>query len=694
MNRSLRKKAERILKQRGIADKNLYTKSLESLVEELSIYQIELEQQNQELQASQQDLIHAKNRFADLFNTAPVGYFILSDNNKIVDINATACKMLNLDVNDVKNTMFQKLIHPDYQDIFYFHVKKVREIKGPVMDDLKMKLTDGKPFFVRLLSNLDSYYSASQQYIRMTLMDIDHEKQLELKLLEEREKLRESEQRWQFAVDGSHLGLWDWNMLNDEVFFSPQWKKILGHTNGELKGKLDCWKKRIHPDDAERVEREIRKHLNGKTEIYCSEHRVLCKDGHYKWVMDRGKVISKTADNKPLRMIGTQMDISERKETEKAIINNQRLSAMGELAFGVAHDYNNAMQSILGAVELVLMKELPVDSRRYLESIKESAQAASMRVRHLQRFARKRSKSGTQRTCNVNRLLSETIMQTKSLWADQSHKKGISINIKTDFEDGLYISANKTEIRSVFYNIVKNSVEAMPNGGTIRFRTYVDGDRVCISITDTGMGMDEQTESRIFQPFFTTKGFEQGKGVGMSNAYSIINEHQGRIFVDHTSPGEGTTLNVILPRAQRSVDSNNKPESVANGSAQVLWVDDEEFIRSFGSEMLASLNHHADTATSGTEALEILEKNRYDLLITDLGMPGMNGWQLAEQVKDKYPDMIIVFITGWGEEVTTEQREQYGVWRILSKPVSLEQLKKLVGEVLYLKKNNPVLRSA
>jgi len=287
---------------------------------------------------------------------------------------------------------------------------------------------------------------------------------------------------------------------------------------------------------------------------------------------------------------------------------------------------------------------------------------------------------------NLNSVVADVITQTRPLWKDESERTGAVIIIETDYSDGdLTTEANAAELRSVLYNIIKNSVHSMPGGGTLSFKTGKTGEGIYITVSDTGTGMDEETKTRIFQPFFTTKGFGQGMGLGMSTAYTIVKEHGGEIYVKATEPGKGTSIEIILPYSKEKEKTLKNIIPGYECPARVLWVDDEEMVRNAGKKQLEKLKHYADTAASGDEALNMLQSRQYDLMITDIGMPGMSGWQLAGKVRGKYPGMKVVVVTGWDTDVSNEDKEKYGIGYVLGKPVDLEQLNHLVAEVMQLK---------
>lgn len=384
--------------------------------------------------------------------------------------------------------------------------------------------------------------------------------------------------------------------------------------------------------------------------------------------------------------------ISERKKTEETLIQNQRLSAMGELAFGIAHDFNNSLQGMFGNIELALLKNIAPEVREeHLKAIKQSATDAASRIQQLERFSGNSKGQDGYIQLNINNIVDSVVSQTRPLWKDESEKTGIAIVVEKNYaRNALKVDGNEGELRSVLYNLVKNSIHAMPKGGRLTFETAGDEKGVYVTVTDTGIGMDEKIKTRIFQPFFTTKGFEQGKGLGMSTSYAIVQEHGGELYVKESSPGKGTSITISLPFSKIQESRQQNVVTEYEGSARILWVDDEEPIRNMGKVQLEMLNHRADVAASGEEALSLLQDNQYDLMITDVGMPNMNGWQLVERIKGNHSSMKIVILTGWELDVADKEKEKYGIGYIAKKPIKMAQLKNIVGEVLQLKQNHAV----
>lgn len=503
--------------------------------------------------------------------------------------------------------------------------------------------------------------------------------------MESEKALKESEQRFRLIAQSTNDIFYEWDIARGEFKWFGDIDSPLGYEPGEIKHTFENWIRLIHPKDRELLENVVLLHNNSTKPIKYT-YRVICKDGSVRYWEDNGSPVL-DQKGKPNKWVGGISDITERRRAEEAVIQAQRLSAIGELASGVAHDFNNSLQGIFGNTDLALLEIISPEVRNYLETIKKSASDAASRIQQLQRFSGKGKGQDNYENIDFNSMVETVVLQTRPLWKDECEKSGIIIEIEKNYSQrDLYVYANAGELRSVFYNLVKNSVQAMPEGGRLTFETGESEDSVYLILTDTGTGMDKEIKTRIFQPFFTTKGFEQGKGLGMSTSYAIIKEHGGEICVKESAPGKGTSIEIRLPFSKRPEEASDETDSFDyEGSARVLWVDDEEIIRSMVKNLLESLNHSADVAASGEEALSLLESNQYDLMITDIGMPKMSGWQLAKRIKGKYPEMKVAVVTGWGAYMTNEEKEKYDVGYVLGKPINIKQLKNLVGEVLQFK---------
>lgn len=513
----------------------------------------------------------------------------------------------------------------------------------------------------------------------------------ELERLESENELRESEEKYRRLSENISDVVWILNTDSMQfTYVSPSVIKLRGYTPEEtINQDFDS----VIPNDEtipvrELITKRISDYYAGrvpKDNFYTDEIRQTRKDGSTVWT-EVVTTIYFNEKSETLEILGVSRDISERKQAERAILESQRLGAIGEMSSAIAHDFNNSLQTIFGNLELALLNPaIPDTVRNYLEIIKTSTSDAATRVQLLQRFGGKKHASSNYFVADLNEIVKDVIVQSRPVWKANMEKLGFSVNIQTEYGTDSKIIGNEGELRAVLYNLVKNCIEAMPSGGDIFIKTFSDYENVYLSIKDSGLGMEDNIRERIFQPFFTTKGFEIGRGLGLSGAYSIIKEHGGIIRVAETRPGYGTTMEIVLPKAGSEEESlnNSVTENTLVLKANLLWVDDDQMIRDLAVNILNALGHAGDVVSSGEEALTMLEKKNYDLVITDIGMPGMSGWELADKIKTIYNGKMKVAVqTGWGDQIDENKRQQHSVGYILTKPFKIAQVKNLINEAL------------
>jgi CheY-like chemotaxis protein/anti-sigma regulatory factor (Ser/Thr protein kinase) len=284
---------------------------------------------------------------------------------------------------------------------------------------------------------------------------------------------------------------------------------------------------------------------------------------------------------------------------------------------------------------------------------------------------------------DLNGLMEDSLEMTRAHWKDAAFLAGIEIEIKKEYYATGMVMGDATELREVLTNLLLNAVDAMPQGGELILQTREEGDYVLVTIKDTGMGMTEEVKSKLFVPFFTTKG-EKGTGLGLSLSFGIITQHKGEITVEST-PGYGSSLTIKLPRCSRVEDKESAVETSLD-RAHILVVEDEKNIREVLDEILSSAGHTVIQAENGLEGVEFFKKNKIDLVITDLGMPGLSGWEVADKIKAINPDTPVILSTGWGVNSELQVPENENVDRMINKPFNMQQILTLIGELLTLKK--------
>ena len=381
-------------------------------------------------------------------------------------------------------------------------------------------------------------------------------------------------------------------------------------------------------------------------------------------------------------MVGTVQDITSRKLVGKKLAEHQKLAAIGEMASSIAHDFSNSLQTMIGNLEIAkLQNALSETTLDHLNEIEIIIKDVASRVKALQRFGDTKHEFKASEIISLNSIIKETLLQTRPLWKDNMEKEGLTLRVITDYGDIPKIDGIKGELKTVIHNLIKNSLEAMPDGGDIHIKTGTNPEGIFMTFTDTGIGMDDETELKIFQPFYTTKGFEAGRGLGMNGAYNVVKRHNGDIKIKFSELDKGTTIEIILPRSKKD-NINDLEEDVLNNEAslKILWVDDDLSIRENASELIELIGHECDIADGGKSALLLLNQNKYDVIFTDIGMPNMNGWQLADAIRTKIGNKIkITAVSGW--DIDENTKNKHDVNFILQKPFTKKELEKILMHI-------------
>jgi PAS domain S-box-containing protein len=388
-------------------------------------------------------------------------------------------------------------------------------------------------------------------------------------------------------------------------------------------------------------------------------------------------------------------NITERKKMEQQLLQSEKLKSLGELAGGVSHDFNNVLAAILGRIQLLRMNtETPLgkqerrksmhDLKKGLEVIEKAAKDGAETVRRIQEFSRRRTADKDFEQVDINELIDNALEFTKMRWKDDAESKGIEIVIQKDFFSLPPTTGSGAELREVFTNLINNALDAMPQGGNISIKSFKENNSICVKIKDTGTGIPKTLHDKIFDPFFTTKGV-QSTGLGLSVSYGIINRHRGTITVDSIE-GEGTTFTIKLPISERTIKEEKvefKQED--QRKARILVIEDEEEVRNVLKDILTGAGHEVEITGDGLQGIEIFEKKDFDLVFTDLGMPVVSGWQVAEKIKSINKRVPVALITGWNVELKESEMKKSGVDLIVYKPFEVNQVLRLVQEGMILR---------
>ena len=363
------------------------------------------------------------------------------------------------------------------------------------------------------------------------------------------------------------------------------------------------------------------------------------------------------------------------------LVRTEKLRALGEMASGVAHDFNNLLASVLGRAQLLMRRVQDPQQLQWLRVIERSALDGAQTVRRLQEFTRIR-RDAPMVPLDVTQVVRDALEITRSRWREEPVSRGVVIDVRTELPTVPPVLGDAAELREVLTNLILNAVDAMPEGGTLTLVTRATEDQVEVAVSDTGVGIPAAVRDKIFDPFFTTKG-PQGTGLGLSMTYGIVSRHGGSITVD-SEEGRGSTFRLSFPSAATVEPPAAAPARVVDAGPvrplRCLIVDDEEPVRAMLADAVESVGHHATAVEGGAEAIARVRAEPFDVVLTDLAMPRVSGWQVARAVKQLAPGVRVVLVTGFGVELSPEERRANGVDLVLVKPLQIQEILDALAE--------------
>jgi len=507
-----------------------------------------------------------------------------------------------------------------------------------------------------------------------------------------RDALETSEERLRLAQDGVSDGIWDWDLQTDQLHLSPAWYRMLGYDDGAFPASWSSWISRLHPDDRASTEEELLAAV-ASDRAFGVEYRMRSADGRWHWILCRGKAVTRDSEGNPLRLAGSHSDITERKlaeaqrsELEKRFRQAQRMEAVALLAGGMAHDFNNLLSVILGRAEMALVRLTPEDPSYsdFSEIIAVGERSANL-TRQLLAFARKQTIAP--RALDLN----ETVPRILKLLRRVT---GENIDVVWQPGDALWlVTMDPAQVDQVLANLLVNARDAISDVGTVTVETrnvtldeafcathhgFEPGEYVVLAVSDTGCGMDRETLSKIFTPFFTTKEVGKGTGLGLATVYGIVTQNHGFIDVD-SEPGNGSSLRIYIPRLTGETFAPVEPDdrgAIPMGSETVLLVEDDEALLDVATAMLEELGYTVVAANGPAEAL--VRARTYHgpihLAVSDVIMPKMNGRELARRLLTIHPDMKLLLISGYAADVVARQGVLEEGLHFLQKPFTLRDL--------------------
>jgi signal transduction histidine kinase/CheY-like chemotaxis protein len=418
--------------------------------------------------------------------------------------------------------------------------------------------------------------------------------------------------------------------------------------------------------------------------------KVLTTEEQYRSLYDRVRLTE-----------GVQKAYEELRRTQTVVVQQERLRALGQMASGVAHDVNNALSPIVAYSELLLstLPDLPDTARQYLQTINRSGEDIAHIVARMREFYRRRTDTEQLTKVNLNQIIEEVIELTRPRWRDVSQRQGISIQIHRELDAKLpSLLSEPSDLREALINLIFNAVDALPQGGSITLATRCletpqspergAADRcIQVEVRDNGVGMDERIRQRCLEPFFSTKAQRGGTGLGLAMVYGMMQRHDGTIDIE-SAPGNGTCVRLTFPIREKSVATSTSTASANRNrrSLRILCIDDESQIRQLLTDCLKNSQHMIELASSGKQGLELFRaaqrRNQpFEAVITDLGMPDIDGHQVARTIKAESPRTPVIMMTGWGTMMKEDGEAAPEVDALVGKPPRLHELNDLLARL-------------
>lgn len=491
----------------------------------------------------------------------------------------------------------------------------------------------------------------------------------------------------------------DWNVKSDRLSWPQGLEPLAGYDASSAEcDEIGFWQSNLHPGDRARVALSIRGALASSSDHWSGEYRFRRADGTYINVLERALIL-RAADGAAERLVGSLMDVTARKQLQDQLCRSQKMEAFGQLAGGVAHDFNNFLTTILGYGDLLLHeRQIKGTLADHVAEIRAAAGRASTLTQQLLAFSRKQQREPV--VVEINSIIT-------SLERSLLRLIGENISVVCHFhheKEGAHIKADPSQITQIILNLAVNARDAMPKGGQLTLETaiidltketespfhcgdFVPGHYVLIKIADTGTGMSEEAKSHLFEPFFTTKGDQERSGLGLATCYGIVHQSGGHLRVE-SETGKGTVVQIYLPRVSAPPPPSYKKPSgkkPRGGTETILVLEDDISVRHISVRMLRGLGYQVIEAANGDDAQRLLSENggkKVDLLLTDLVMPQISGRRFADSLRAAYPNIKVLFISGYLEESLQPSDRCEPEMFFLPKPFDSEQLAAKVREAL------------
>ena len=574
-------------------------------------------------------LRESEERFRAVFESSPIGTAMVDTDGRFVQVNRAFKDMLGYPGDDFLNMNFTEITHPD--DIPQ-SLRLVKQLLEGTRDHgwLEKRYLHREGHFVWSHTGVSALHNpeGKVQYLIALTQDITERKRSEEELQFKNIILST---QLETSIDGILVVDADKKWASFNKRFLAMWgypPESAGTMTSELALQV-VLDKLVDPEGFLEQINYLYEHRHEK-----SHDNIQLRNG---CTFERYSAPMFGPGEKYYGRVWYYRDITRRKQAEDEMVRLERLRALGEMARGVAHNFNNILVGVLGYAQLIQMRSHDPEITQYATSVVESAMRARDLVHRLNQAVRGEV-DGDIKAVHINEVVREAVEASRPRWEDESQAKGITINLVSDLDEVPPIRATQSGLYDILINLLLNAVDSLTEGGSITIRTRSVGERVELTVSDTGIGMEEKMRSRVFEPFFTTK-MNVGTGLGLSTVYGTVTRYGGQIDIA-SSPGKGTTFTLLFPIWMELEDTEGKAPQ------RILIVEDKEVVADVLSNLL-SKNSEVDTILDGTEALKTFAPGRYDVALIDLGLPGTPGDQVARKMKNLDPSIATILITGW-----------------------------------------------
>ncbi len=592
---------------------------------------------------------------------------------KLTFVNKSYCIYFNVKFEDLIDINWLTFLPPDEQDIVIKRVSSLSVENPSITYEHKVILSDGS--------------TGWQQWTDRALFGPDNKIYQFQSIGRDITELKEIGERLDLVIKGMNVGFWDWRVNTGELVINERWAEIIGYTLDELKPvNIDTWIKFANPEDLVISNRELNRHFAGETEFYNAEIRMKHKNGSWVWVHDRGRVFERDINGLPLRAAGTHADITERKEAEARIISAKVMAeaankAKSTFLANMSHDLRTPMNAIIG-ISGVLVKKYDNTNERFKEGlhlIHESGERLLNLINDLLDLSRIEAQK-----MDISKSwfsLKDFLYMINQTMAVLITNRDISFLIKTDDIDK-FLFYDKDKIFRVLFNLLGNSVK-FTKAGSIILSITIDEEKSVFEVIDTGIGITENQLHYIFEPFYQaddsmTREYS-GSGLGLALCKSMAELMNGIIEIE-SEPGRGTVARLLLPGVKFNKDFPDQLKSGVNNlnnntgqkhiiSRRILVIDDEYISRETIKHMLDE-NHNLSFASKGIEAIELFRNNKYDIVLLDIMMPGMDGYRVFDEIKAINSKIPVIAVTAMAMPEDRQKIIERGFAAIIIKPVN------------------------